>query len=203
MSVVFHAPPGWPRPPLGWLPPVGWRPPSSWPAPPDGWTFYLELVPAYRRHAILVHPARGIVDPAYETGHSRSWAKARASWRWLGRYAMVTVPAGVIAGVVLCILLLGVIAREMNGAEAAAIQACATAVESEVAAQAATSGGAAGERTTASNVTVSDVSDLGTTLLALSGSYRGPLGSGGFTCQVSTATQVPSVAQVVLSPRAS
>ena len=37
----FNPPPGWPRPPAGWLPPDGWKPDPSWPPPPSGWQFWL------------------------------------------------------------------------------------------------------------------------------------------------------------------
>lgn len=41
--IVFNTPPGWPRPPRGWLPPYGWEPPPEWPRPPRGWEFFHEL----------------------------------------------------------------------------------------------------------------------------------------------------------------
>jgi hypothetical protein len=36
----FVVPPGWPRPPDGWVPPAGWRPDPGWPPPPPGWRFW-------------------------------------------------------------------------------------------------------------------------------------------------------------------
>ncbi|GMV04523.1 MAG: hypothetical protein AMXMBFR53_08030 [Gemmatimonadota bacterium] len=40
-GVVFNPPPGWPKPPAGWVPPKGWTPDPSWPAPPEGWQLWL------------------------------------------------------------------------------------------------------------------------------------------------------------------
>lgn len=37
----FNPPPGWPRPPEGWVPPPGWNPDPSWPDLPDGWQLWL------------------------------------------------------------------------------------------------------------------------------------------------------------------
>lgn len=39
---VFNPPPGWPKPPEGWVPPKGWSPDPSWPDPPEGWQLWLE-----------------------------------------------------------------------------------------------------------------------------------------------------------------
>lgn len=41
----FNAPPGWPKPPEGWVPPENWKPDSSWPPPPPGWQFWIENRP--------------------------------------------------------------------------------------------------------------------------------------------------------------
>jgi hypothetical protein len=38
---VFNPPPGWPKPPDGWVPPKGWSPDPSWPDPPEGWQLWL------------------------------------------------------------------------------------------------------------------------------------------------------------------
>ncbi len=40
-GVVFNPPPGWPKPPAGWVPPKGWMPDPSWPPPPEGWQLWL------------------------------------------------------------------------------------------------------------------------------------------------------------------
>ncbi len=40
-DVVFNPPPGWPKPPAGWMPPKGWTPDPSWPPPPEGWQLWL------------------------------------------------------------------------------------------------------------------------------------------------------------------
>ncbi len=37
----FNPPPGWPKPPEGWVPPAGWTPDPSWPDPPPGWQLWL------------------------------------------------------------------------------------------------------------------------------------------------------------------
>lgn len=37
----FNPPPGWPKPPFGWIPPKGWTPDPSWPAPPPGWALWV------------------------------------------------------------------------------------------------------------------------------------------------------------------
>lgn len=39
--VVFNPPPGWPKPPKGWIPPNGWTPDPAWPAPPPGWQLWI------------------------------------------------------------------------------------------------------------------------------------------------------------------
>lgn len=40
-SVVFNPPPGWPKPPKGWVPPIGWNPDPAWPAPPADWQLWI------------------------------------------------------------------------------------------------------------------------------------------------------------------
>lgn len=40
---TFRSPPGWPKPPKGWVPPPGWEPDPSWPIAPADWQFYAEL----------------------------------------------------------------------------------------------------------------------------------------------------------------
>ena len=39
--LVFNPPPGWPKPPDGWVPPKGWTPDPAWPDPPEGWQLWL------------------------------------------------------------------------------------------------------------------------------------------------------------------
>jgi hypothetical protein len=39
--LVFNPPPGWPKPPDGWMPPKGWSPDPAWPDPPQGWQLWL------------------------------------------------------------------------------------------------------------------------------------------------------------------
>lgn len=42
MALSFNPPPGWPKPPQGWVPPAGWTPNPLWPEPPPGWTLWTE-----------------------------------------------------------------------------------------------------------------------------------------------------------------
>lgn len=39
--LIFNPPPGWPKPPSGWVPPKGWAPDPSWPLPPPGWQLWI------------------------------------------------------------------------------------------------------------------------------------------------------------------
>lgn len=39
--LIFNPPPGWPKPPDGWVPPKGWTPDPAWPDPPSGWELWL------------------------------------------------------------------------------------------------------------------------------------------------------------------
>src|ERR1022692_460950 len=39
--LVFNPPPGWPKPPKGWIPPVGWKPDPSWPPAPPNWQLWI------------------------------------------------------------------------------------------------------------------------------------------------------------------
>ncbi|MEO6082724.1 MAG: DUF4041 domain-containing protein [Umezawaea sp.] len=43
----FRPPPGWPRPPHGWVPPPGWAPDPSWPPAPAGWQFWGAIAQAH------------------------------------------------------------------------------------------------------------------------------------------------------------
>jgi bifunctional DNA-binding transcriptional regulator/antitoxin component of YhaV-PrlF toxin-antitoxin module len=45
-ELIFNPPPGWPKPPTGWVPPAGWQPDPSWPEPPVGWSLWLSPVSA-------------------------------------------------------------------------------------------------------------------------------------------------------------
>lgn len=40
-SLKFNPPPGWPKPPVGWVPPNGWKPDPGWPPPPPGWQLWV------------------------------------------------------------------------------------------------------------------------------------------------------------------
>jgi hypothetical protein len=44
--VRFNPPPGWPKPPSGWVPPLGWAPDPSWPQPPEGWPLWIAETPS-------------------------------------------------------------------------------------------------------------------------------------------------------------
>ena len=39
--LIFNPPPGWPKPPDGWIPTKGWSPDPAWPAPPAGWQLWI------------------------------------------------------------------------------------------------------------------------------------------------------------------
>lgn len=40
-SYKFNPPPGWPKPPEGWVPPKDWTPDPNWPAAPEGWQLWI------------------------------------------------------------------------------------------------------------------------------------------------------------------
>lgn len=40
--LIFNPPPGWPRPPAGWIPPKGWMPDPGWPQAPPGWQLWIQ-----------------------------------------------------------------------------------------------------------------------------------------------------------------
>lgn len=40
---TFNPPPGWPKPPEGWVPPRGWTPDPAWPPPPPGWQLWISV----------------------------------------------------------------------------------------------------------------------------------------------------------------
>lgn len=40
---IFNPPPGWPKPPEGWVPPRGWTPDPAWPPPPPGWQLWISV----------------------------------------------------------------------------------------------------------------------------------------------------------------
>lgn len=39
----FNPPPGWPKPPDGWVPPDGWKPDPNWPSPPPDWELWVPI----------------------------------------------------------------------------------------------------------------------------------------------------------------
>lgn len=40
-KATFNPPPGWPKPPEGWVPPKGWTPDPTWPPAPPGWQLWI------------------------------------------------------------------------------------------------------------------------------------------------------------------
>lgn len=52
----FNPPPGWPRPPNGWVPPKGWTPDPSWPQPPPGWQLWISVEPATAAPPLAAQP---------------------------------------------------------------------------------------------------------------------------------------------------
>jgi hypothetical protein len=61
---VFNPPPGWPKPPDGWVPPNGWSPDPAWPDPPDGWQLWLS---AGDTNDEVSDPLSGSQPPSAET----------------------------------------------------------------------------------------------------------------------------------------
>lgn len=51
LGLRFNPPPGWPKPPDGWIPPRGWKPDPSWPAPPPGWELWIPREATRNKHA--------------------------------------------------------------------------------------------------------------------------------------------------------
>jgi len=41
-GLSFNPPPGWPKPPEGWVPPKGWTPDPKWPPAPPGWQLWID-----------------------------------------------------------------------------------------------------------------------------------------------------------------
>lgn len=200
VPVVFQVPPGWPQPPEGWLPPHGWQPPDSWPPPPPGWTFYLEMAPAYRSRPVLIHPSMGRVHPAYRT--SRQWGRRssmRSSWDFIKRHGTFTVPLGVLIGLVACVAIVAVLGGGYSATKSQAVRACSDAVSAELSLRAAVSPDARNERVMGSALSVSAITEPSATTMAVTGSYRTTSGVWQFTCQASTAVDPPVVAAVDLS----
>lgn len=57
-GLTFNPPPGWPKPPEGWVPPKGWAPDPKWPPVPPGWQLWIGDV------AQTAAESRPIPDPA-------------------------------------------------------------------------------------------------------------------------------------------
>lgn len=191
MSVIFNAPPGWPPPPMGWLPPPGWTPPREWPQAPSGWTFYFELVPAYRSRS-AVRTAWGSADPGYVSPGARL-PRIRA---YLSRHTMVFVPLALVSGVLLLVVLLGWFALSANSLESMAVQSCTGLLDDAVADQ--SSGPSA--RGSGRSVVVDDVRTAAPTLIVVTGTYRTVETTWAFTCPVSTAAGSAVVGEIQLDP---
>lgn len=74
MSVIFHSPPNWPVPPVGFLPPAGWKPQPAWGPAPQGWVFYTNdgtPIPApaslWQPPAVSQRPSSAPTLPGYPT----------------------------------------------------------------------------------------------------------------------------------------
>lgn len=187
MSVVFNAPPGWPAPPVGWLPPPGWQPPTAWPSAPAGWTFYLELVPAYRSR-LTVRTDWDRADPGY-VGR-RAWlARTR---EFTQRHSLVLVPLALVSGVVVLIVLIAGLALGASSLESAAVQACTRLLDDEAPSTAPATTGAPRAR----SVVIDEVRTASPTLMVVTGTYRGADGTMSFTCPVSTAAGSPVVGDI-------
>jgi len=187
VSVDFNAPPGWPAPPVGWLPPPGWQPPISWPSAPAGWTFYLELVPAYRSR-LTVRTDWDRADPGY-VGRGAWLPRIRG---FAQRNSLVLVPLALVAGVVVLIVLIAGLALGANSLESAAVQACTRLLNDQVPDTASTTTGAPRARP----VVIDDVRTVSPTLMVVTGTYRGADGTVSFTCPVSTAAGSPVVGEI-------
>lgn len=52
MALRFNPPPGWPKPPAGWLPPPGWKPDPTWPPPPPMWPLIVDDLETSHTHGL-------------------------------------------------------------------------------------------------------------------------------------------------------
>lgn len=62
-GLTFNPPPGWPKPPNGWVPPAGWNPDPSWPEPPVGWQLWVPTDSA----ASAPPAAETVTEPSADT----------------------------------------------------------------------------------------------------------------------------------------
>jgi len=60
-ELIFNPPPGWPKPPSGWVPPLGWTPDPAWPAPPSNWQLW---IPAEITEAPRPLPSSDEIQPS-------------------------------------------------------------------------------------------------------------------------------------------
>lgn len=74
--LMFNPPPGWPKPPEGWVPPKGWEPDPTWPAPPPGWQLW---VPAEDARETSPTASGGRNPPGLEPARIRAERDAPAS----------------------------------------------------------------------------------------------------------------------------
>lgn len=71
-NLRFNPPPGWPKPPDGWVPPKGWTPDPSWPPEPPGWQLWIGGTPdSPSVQALGSSPALGVVEPTTVSEPSR------------------------------------------------------------------------------------------------------------------------------------
>ncbi len=71
-SLAFNPPPGWPKPPRGWVPPSGWAPDPAWPPAPTGWNLWIgEGEDAVDQVDVVRDPEPGDDSPPQYVDHSR------------------------------------------------------------------------------------------------------------------------------------
>jgi hypothetical protein len=92
----FNPPPGWPRPPEGWLPTPGWRPDPAWPPAPPNWPFYVETQSPPTDFIPPPSDFNLLIDPSGRLG-TRPWYRRK-------RYL-------VSAGVIVLLILGGILAE--------------------------------------------------------------------------------------------
>ena len=76
--LVFNPPPGWPKPPDGWVPPKGWSPDPAWPDPPEGWQLWLSVRSS---NDDVSDPSRGSRQSPAEPGRAENASSADADGR--------------------------------------------------------------------------------------------------------------------------
>jgi hypothetical protein len=82
--VVFNPPPGWPKPPNGWVPPNGWKPDPAWPAPPPGWQLWIPDGPQIEDSAVGIN-----LDSTATTQKSQGESESQAPTNMDQRIALL------------------------------------------------------------------------------------------------------------------